>query len=196
MTTKMNKLTTTTTTTITNKKEQAERLKIVVCCDGLIDDSQKVFAFYPCNGPTFKTNQNFSEKNCCSNECVAHICCPVKLRGPPVTKDQKSIFLVFYSDGNFGDEFSFCDESATSSKECPSYHPVCGCYTTREAALTALELPLDSSTLPDRGTDVHSTVEPPLVTTYPCFPTGTDADFGESFINGELYCREYPVTGW
>ena len=179
-----------TATTSTNKKEQAERLKMVVCCDGGIDDTQKVFAFYPCNGPTFKTNENYSENNCSSKMCISHVCCPVKVRGPPVTKDQKSIFLVFSHDWNFGDEFSFCDESATRGA-------VCGCYTTREAALTALDLPLDPSTLfPDRDTDVHSTVDPPVVTTYPMFPTGTEADLGESFINGELYCREYPVTGW
>ena len=121
----------------------------------------------------------------------------MKLRGPPVTKDQKSIFLVFYHDWNFGDEFSYCDESATSKKEHSAYHPVCGCYTTREAALTVLDLPLDPSTVfPDRDTDVQSTVEPPVLTSYPVVPQGTDADLGKSFINGELYCREYPVTGW
>ncbi|OEU14909.1 hypothetical protein FRACYDRAFT_269707 [Fragilariopsis cylindrus CCMP1102] len=176
MTTKMTKLTTSTTTTTTttsssstNKKEQAEQLKIVVCCRGLgyMDGTQKVFAFYPCNGPSFKICK-YSENNCTSNSCIAHFSFSVELRGPPVTKDQKSIFLVFYHAWNDGDEFSYCGRS----------DPVCGCYTTREAALTALELPLGVLLLlPDRDTDVHSTVEPPVA-------------------DGELYCREYPVTGW
>jgi len=49
--------------------------------------------------------------------------------------------------------------------------------------------------LPDHDTDIHSTIEPPpIVTTFPVDPTGTDKHKGESFVNGEFYCREYHVT--
>jgi len=49
--------------------------------------------------------------------------------------------------------------------------------------------------LPDHDTDIHSTIEPPpIVTTFPVDPTGTYKHKGESFVNGEFYCREYHVT--
>lgn len=91
------------------------------------------------------------------------------LYGPPPTPGQSSLWLIYYHDHNVG--------------MIPDYpHAIAGCYTTKESALAALELPTDGQ-LPMMKNKVESSRKPLPVDKHGC-------------MNGKFCCKEYPISVW
>ena len=161
-----------------------KRLKMVVCYNGAIDDAFKIFGFFPSDDPQFFNMKQFCN-DCHRESCHSHETAYALLKGSGDGKGKaplerkSSIFLVFFYDWNIGDLWESVDARNDVFNK-----TVCGYYATKEAALATLQLPVTSE-LPDHNNEVESPIQPPSVVV------------GEpDVINGQYYCREYPVIGW
>lgn len=176
---------------------------MVICNKFSKDDNkqQKMFGIFACedNKPcVLDLNYNNKEGHCncktsgVAQRCESHISAPLILKGVSLkekensrnnnTNNNKTIWLIFYHDWNKGDDFD---------PNHPMGRGLCGAYRSKEAASAALAL----RCLPNNTT---ATQDSKGVVEREARKGSVDPNSVEGFgsINGELYCREYPVIGW